>query len=72
MNERLLKSELAKKAMTQKDLAKALNITESTMVRKINGKSEFSTSEIKKITEVFQLPITSEFKDLFFSDSSHF
>lgn len=72
MNERILKSELAKKAMTQKDLAKALNITESTMVRKINGKSEFSTSEIKKITEVFQLPITSEFKDLFFSDSSHF
>lgn len=72
MNERLLKSELAKKAMTQKDLAKALNITESTMVRKINGKSEFSTSEIKKITEVFQLPITSEFKDLFFSDSPHF
>ena len=35
MNERLLKIELAKREMTQKDLANALDITESTMIRKI-------------------------------------
>ena len=66
MNERLLKIELAKREMTQKDLANALDITESTMIRKIKGKSDFNSSEIKKISEIFQIPISNDLKELFF------
>ena len=60
MNKKLLRVELAKKEMTQKELANHLNITESTLNRKINGKSSFSLDEVKSIMRLFDLPINEE------------
>ena len=66
MNERILRSELAKNGMTQKDLAKALKITESTMIRKIKGLSGLNSNEINTMINIFNIPITQEYKNLFF------
>lgn len=66
MNERILRSELAKNGMTQKDLAKALKITESTMIRKIKGLSCLNSNEINTMINIFNIPITQEYKNLFF------
>ena len=66
MNKKMLKIELAKKEMTQKDLANCLNITESTLNRKIYGKSEFSLNEVKTILKIFDLPMNEETISIFF------
>ena len=66
MNKKMLKIELAKKEMTQKDLANCLNITESTLNRKIYGKSKFSLNEVKTILKIFDLPMNEETISIFF------
>ncbi len=46
-------------------LAKALNITESTFSSKLNGKAEFTRSEIAKIKERYNLS-AEEIDSIFF------
>ncbi len=48
----LLKSELVLKGLTYEVLSKKLNITKSTLSKKINGVSEWTLSEIQAIREI--------------------
>ncbi len=48
-----LNAELARRGMKKKDFAKMLGISERTAANKLSGKSEFTLSEIRKISGVF-------------------
>lgn len=51
-----LKSYLALKGMVIKDLAEAIGMPISTLSNKINGKSEFTASEIAQIQTALDIP----------------
>lgn len=55
MNANLLKAAMAEKGMNQAQLAKAIGISANSMSRKLNGKRDFSLSEVAAITEVLEL-----------------
>lgn len=55
MNANLLKAAMAEKGMNQAKLAKAIGISANSMSRKLNGKRDFSLSEVAAITEVLEL-----------------
>lgn len=48
-----LNAEMARHGLKAKELAAALSISERTVSNKLNGKTEFTLSEIKKITALF-------------------
>ena len=48
-----LRAELARKNITGRTLAKALNITNDSVSNKMNGKTEFTRAEIFKIRDEF-------------------
>ena len=50
-----LKSELTRMEMTYQDVADALGISVVAVQRKVNGTSEFKSSEIKALREVLNL-----------------
>jgi len=60
-------AELARKGITQGDLAKALNITPTTISLKLNGKYGFSLEEAKKIKETLNAKMSLD--ELFLSNS---
>lgn len=51
-NANLLKAELLIKGISTEELAKILGINKSTLSKRINGKSEWTLSELKKVGEV--------------------
>lgn len=51
---------------TQRELARMLGVTESTLSWKINGKAEFKQSEIKAIADRYDLT-GEEVKSMFFA-----
>ena len=48
-----LNAELARRGMKKKEFAKLLDISERTAANKLCGKSEFTLSEIRKISGLF-------------------
>ena len=66
-----LKRLLAKYGQTQGDLADMLGITYQSVSIKLNGKSEFTLSELFTIVQVFNLT-PEEVYDIFFSVDSRF
>ena len=46
-----LRGEMAKKGYAQKDLCKLLNLCESQVSKRMNGKTEFTIKEVVKICE---------------------
>ena len=55
MNANLLRAELAKNGMTQKDLARAIGMAQSTLYRKMRGDSDFTRTEITIIRDRLHL-----------------
>lgn len=51
-NANLLKAELLIKGISTDELAKILGINKSTLSKRINGKSEWTLSELKKVGEI--------------------
>ena len=51
----ILKSKLSLRERTQKDLAKALGLSEVSTNKKVNGTIKFSLNEVKKIKEYLNL-----------------
>lgn len=49
----VLESEIAKKGIRKKDLAEMLDITYRTFSQKLNGKTEFTWSEVPSLNSVF-------------------
>lgn len=60
MNAKLLRVALAKKEMTQGQLAKNIGISQNSMSRKIRGKREFTISEADKICTVLEIDDPNE------------
>ena len=50
-----LKSRIRKKKLNYKEISKKINISESGLNKKINGKNYFTQSEIYKIKELLEL-----------------
>ena len=50
-----LKAEMVRKGMNAKNLAENLNFSYPTFVKKISGQTDFTYSEIKKITDYLGL-----------------
>jgi len=63
INTNKLRALRAEHGMNQEDIAELLNMAETTYNRKEKGHNEFSLSEAKKISEIFDRPI----EDIFFS-----
>lgn len=58
------KHAIAGKGLTYKDVAKVIGVTETTLMLKINGSSDFFLSETRKICEAFGLEPAVFFADL--------
>ena len=63
---RNLDAELKRKGMTRGDLAKAMNITPSTMSMKLNGKSGLTLNEALRIKGILEVDIPIE--QLFYTE----
>ena len=59
---RKLKGILSMNGMTQQDLANLLDLSASTLSFKINGKTEFTLNEAKKISKYFNMTIEDIFE----------
>lgn len=68
MNCNLLRAAMAEKGFTQAQLARAIGISANSMSRKINGRRDFSLSEVAAITEVLNLQAPQL---IFLPQSSH-
>lgn len=58
INNSLLWGLLKSKKLTQKELANRIGITNQTLSLKMSGKVQFKQKEIKKISEVLNIPQT--------------
>lgn len=67
MNKLALKAKMIINDDTGITLAKALDISETTLSAKLNGKAEFIRSEIAKIKERYDLT-AEEIDDIFFNN----
>lgn len=66
-NREKLKGKIVENGMTQEQLAELLGITIATINYKVNNKSEFKASEIKKLAETLHLT-DEEVNAIFFAD----
>lgn len=62
-----LKAKIVEKGMVQEELAKALGVTNATFNYKVNNKTEFKASEIKKLSKFLSLTV-EEASNIFFAD----
>lgn len=56
INTRELKAELIKSGYTQSALANKMNMAKNTLNSRINGRSNISTEEVKRMCEILQIP----------------
>jgi putative transcriptional regulator len=49
---RELLGEMVKKSITKKQLAKNIGVSEKTLFNKLNGKTDFTWNEVKKIRKI--------------------
>ncbi|NOW85583.1 DNA-binding XRE family transcriptional regulator [Clostridium beijerinckii] len=68
MKPNLLKSKRISKGLLQKKAAEELGLTEKSYNHKENGKTEFKTNEILKISSVLNLTI-DDVNEIFFDNS---
>lgn len=54
-NEKKLKAKIVESGFNQEQIAEMLEMTNATFNYKVNGKSEFKASEIKKLCEILSL-----------------
>lgn len=67
-NEKKLKAKIVESGFNQEQVAEMLGLTIATFNYKVNGKSEFKASEIKKLWEVLSLT-ESDCMAIFFADA---
>ena len=68
MNKALMKAVIAKNNDTQEALAHALNLPQSAVSNRINGKIDFRVSEITRILKRYKLT-AKETVDIFFDSA---
>lgn len=67
-NEKKLKAKIVESGFNQEQIAEMLEMTNATFNYKVNGKSEFKASEIKKLCEILSLT-ESDCMTIFFADA---
>lgn len=67
MNVNLLKSQIALKGKTFKEIANKLNISKSALYRKMHGKSEFTRLEISILISYLEINI-EQAMEIFFTE----
>lgn len=67
MNVNLLKSQIALKGKTIKEIALKLNISKSALYRKMYGKSEFTRSEISILISFLEIDV-EQAMEIFFTE----
>lgn len=65
VSKNLLRSRIAKKDLTQKELAELIGISQNSFSSKINGKKPFNTDEIDKICVVLNISDNTEKAEIF-------
>lgn len=68
INKKLLKVAMVMSGMTQSDLAKAMGMSTASMNYRINGKREFSISEIQLLCELLHLSDEQKLQIFFTTD----
>lgn len=58
---------LKRSGLTKRELAKALNISEMSLYKKINNITEFKASELSKLYEIFALSTLEAQQKIFFA-----
>ncbi len=64
-NKNKFKAQMALLGMTSKDLAKSLDVDESTLYRKIQNDGNFTRKEINQLIEILEIENP---KEIFFAD----
>lgn len=65
LNRNLLRSKIARKGITQNELAAAIGVNKNTLSSKMNGKKPFNTDEIDKICEFLEIESSPEKAEIF-------
>lgn len=68
MNVNLLKSQIALKGKTFKEIANKLNISKSALYRKMYGKSEFTRAEISILISFLDIDV-EQAMEIFFTEN---
>lgn len=55
----VVRAELARRRLKQNDVATALGLTQSAMSRRLVGEVEFSVSELRKLSEILEVPAST-------------
>lgn len=55
MNSNKVRAKMKEAGMTQADVAKSIGMSENSLSRKLNGKRDFSISEVLRLIEVLKL-----------------
>lgn len=66
-NKNKLKGRIAAAGMSQADLAKAIKMSENTMIAKLNGRSVFRCDEVDRICEALAITDPAEKVEIFFA-----
>lgn len=66
MDSKALKAQMVLAGINAAELAQMLDISTVAIYRKINGKSEFTQSELSKIAQIFKLD-AQQIQDIFFA-----
>jgi len=67
LNRNKLKAKVVENGFAMKQIAKMLQISESTLYRKINGTSDFTRKEIQDLKEILNLD-TKTAEEIFFAE----
>lgn len=66
-DEKLFRAQMLVAGVTISDIAKALNINETTVYRKINNDGSFSRDEIQKLCKVLKITTFETLNRIFFA-----
>lgn len=66
-NKNKFRAKIVENGFTVKQIAETLHISEVTLYRKINGKSDFTRKEIQKLKEILKLDVETV-EEIFFAE----
>lgn len=61
-----LKGKIVEKGKTLKELAKEMGVSQCTISKKINGKTEFNLKELKILIQILEIDNSKEIEEIFF------
>lgn len=68
VNKNLLLAKALQKGLTAESLADKIGIHRASMYRKLNGETDFKSSEVQQIIKILGITTGAELKRIFFED----